>query len=75
MDVWLIIMISPYKIKTVHITWLNQTAISVRELYRIIVSNSINTLIALLYNDIEKFYLPRENAIALFTKYVYIQMY
>ena len=53
-----------------HIIKFNQTNISVREPHRIIVSNSKNTLIALLYDDIEKIYLPRENAIVSFTKYV-----
>ncbi len=55
-----------------HIIKFNQTNISVREPHRIIVSNSKNTLIALLYDDIEKVYLPRENAIVSFTKYVSI---
>lgn len=53
-----------------HIIKFNQTNISVREPHRIIVSNSKNNLIALLYDDIEKVYLPRENAIVSFTKYV-----
>ncbi len=52
-----------------HIIKFNQTNISVREPHRIIVSNSKSTLIALLYDDIEKIYLPRENAIVSFTKY------
>ncbi len=55
-----------------HIIKFNQTNISVREPHKIIVSNSKNTLIALLYDDIEKIYLPRENAIVSFTKYVSI---
>ena len=55
-----------------HIIKFNQTNISVREPHRIIVSNSKNTLIALLYDDTEKIYLPRENAIVSFTKYVSI---
>lgn len=55
-----------------HIIKFNQTNISVREPHRIIVSNSKNTLIALLYDDIEKIYLPREKAIVSFTKYVSI---
>lgn len=53
-----------------HIIKFNQTNVSVREPHRIIVSNSKNTLIALIYDDIEKIYLPRENAIISFTKYV-----
>ncbi len=55
-----------------HIIKFNQTNISIREPHRIIVSNSKNTLIALLYDDIEKIYLPTENAIISFTKYVSI---
>ena len=55
-----------------HIIKFNKTNLSVREPHRIIVSNSKNTLIALLYDDIEKVYLPRENAIVSFTKYINI---
>ncbi len=55
-----------------HIIKFNKTNLSVREPHRIIVSNSKNTLIALLYDDIEKVYLPRENAIVSFTKYITI---
>ena len=55
-----------------HIIKFNKTNLSIREPYRIIVSNSKSTLIALLYDDIEKVYLPRENAIVSFTKYITI---
>lgn len=55
-----------------HIIKFNKTNLSVREPHRIIVSNPKNTLIALLYDDIEKVYLPRENAIVSFTKYISI---
>ena len=55
-----------------HIIKFNKTNLSVRKPHRIIVSNSKNTLIALLYDDIEKVYLPRENAIVSFTKYISI---
>lgn len=55
-----------------HVIKFNKTNLSVREPHRIIVSNSKNTLIALLYDDIEKVYLPRENAIVSFTKYITI---
>ncbi|MCI8778077.1 MAG: hypothetical protein HFI87_02905 [Bacilli bacterium] len=55
-----------------HIIKFNKTNLSVREPHRIIVSNLKNTLIALLYDDIEKVYLPRENAIVSFTKYITI---
>ena len=55
-----------------HIIKFNQTNISVGKPHGIIASNSKNTLIALLYDDIEKIYLPRENAIVSFTKYVSI---
>lgn len=39
-----------------HIIKFNQINISVRESHRIIISNSKNTIIALLYDDIEKIY-------------------
>lgn len=55
-----------------HIIKFNHTNLCVREPHRIIVSNSKNTLIALLYDDNEKIYLLRENAIVSFTKYISI---
>lgn len=55
-----------------HLIKFNQTNLSVREPHRIIVSNSKQTLIALLYETSEKIYLPRENAIISFTKFISI---
>ncbi len=53
-----------------HLIKFNQTNLSVREPHRIIVSNSKQTLIALLYDDVEKIYLPRENTIIPLTKFI-----
>lgn len=53
-----------------HLIKFNQTNLSVREPHRIIVRNSKQTLIAILYDDVEKIYLPRENAIISFTKFI-----
>ena len=50
----------------------NKTNLSIMEPHKIIISNSTVTLVALLYEDIEKIYLPRENAIISFTKYITI---
>lgn len=55
-----------------HIIKFDKTNLSVREPHRIIVSNSNNVLIALLYDDIDKIYLPNHNAIISFTKYINI---
>ena len=55
-----------------HIIKFDKTNLSVREPHRIIVSNSNKTLIALLYDDIDKIYLPNHNAIISFTKYINI---
>ena len=54
-----------------HIIKFDKTNLSVREPHRIIVSNSNKILIALLYDDINKIYLPNHNAIISFTKYIY----
>jgi len=53
-----------------HLIKFNQTNLSVREPHRIIVRNSKQTLIAILYDDVKKIYLPRENAIISFTKFI-----
>ena len=50
----------------------NQTNLSITESHRVIVKNSKQTLFALLYDNIDKIYLPRENVIISFTKYIYI---
>ena len=55
-----------------HIIKFDKTNLSVREPHRIIVSNSNNVLIALLYDDIDKIYLPNHNAIISFTEYINI---
>ena len=55
-----------------HVIKFDKTNLSVREPHRIIVSNSNNVLIALLYDDNEKIYLPNHNAIISFTKYINI---
>lgn len=55
-----------------HIIKFDKTNLSVREPHRIIVSNSNQVLVALLYDDSEKIYLPNHNAIISFTKYINI---
>lgn len=55
-----------------HIIKFNKTNLSIMEPHKIIISNNKVTLVALLYEDIEKIYLPRENAIISFTKYISI---
>ncbi|MCI8362873.1 MAG: hypothetical protein HFJ41_07165, partial [Clostridia bacterium] len=45
---------------------------SVQEPHKIIVSNKKNTLVALLYENEDKIYLPSENAIISITKYISI---
>lgn len=55
-----------------HIIKFNKTNLSIMEPHKIIISNNKTTLIVLLYEDEEKIYLPRENAIISFTKYISI---
>jgi len=55
-----------------HIIKFNKTNLNIIEPHKIIISNNKATLIALLYEDVEKVYLPRENAIISFTKYISI---
>lgn len=55
-----------------HIIKFNNTNLSVTEPHRIIVSNSSQVLIALLYDNSEKVYLPNNNAIISFTKFINI---
>ena len=55
-----------------HLIKFNKTNLSVQEPYKIIVSNKNHTLIALLYDDEDKIYLPTENAIISITKYISI---
>lgn len=46
--------------------------LSITEPYKIIVKNNSNTLVAYLYEDNDKIYLPISNAIISFTKFVAI---
>lgn len=55
-----------------HIIKFNKTNLSVTEPHRIIVSNSNQVLVALLYDDSGKIYLPNNNAIISFTKFINI---
>lgn len=55
-----------------HIIKFNKTNLSIMEPHKIIISNNKATLIGLLYDDTERIYLPRENAIISFTKYISI---
>jgi len=55
-----------------HLIKFDKTNLSVLEPHKIIVSNKNHTLIALLYNDEDKIYLPTENVIISITKYISI---
>ncbi len=55
-----------------HLIKFDKTNLCVREPHKIIVSNKKNTLIALLYDNEDKIYLPSENAIISLTKYIKI---
>ena len=55
-----------------HLIKFDKTNLSVQEPYKIIVNNKHHTLIALLYNDEDKIYLPNDNAIISITKYISI---
>ena len=55
-----------------HLIKFDKTNLSVQEPHKIIVSNKKNTLIALIYNDEDKIYLPSLNAIISLTKYISI---
>ena len=50
----------------------DKTNLSVTEPHKIIASNKKNTLIALLYDNEDKIYLPSDNAIISLTKYISI---
>ena len=51
---------------------INNTNLSVTEPYKIIVENNSRILIAYLYEDNDKIYLPISNAIISFTKFITI---
>lgn len=55
-----------------HIIKFDKTNLSVQEPHKIIITNSNNILIALLYDDNEKIYLPNHKAIISFTKFINI---
>ena len=55
-----------------HLIKINKTNLSITEPHKIIVKNSFNTLIAYLYEDNDKIYLPTSNAIISFTKFITI---
>ena len=55
-----------------HIIKFDKTNLSITEPHRIIVTNSNQVLIALIYDNIDKIYLPNHNAIISFTKYINI---
>ena len=58
-----------------HIIKFDKTNLSLEEPFKIIVKNSKYSLVALLYSNNDKIYLPRENAIISFTKFVNILNY
>ena len=55
-----------------HIIKIDKTNLSITEPHKIIVNNNINTLIAYVYDDVNKIYLPNHNAIISITKYISI---
>lgn len=55
-----------------HLIKFDKTNLSVQEPHKIIVSSKKSTLIALLYDNEDKIYLPSENAIISLTKYMSI---
>ena len=55
-----------------HIINIDKTNLSITEPHKIIVNNKVNTLIAYVYDDNNKIYLPNYNAIISITKYISI---
>lgn len=55
-----------------HLIKFEKTNLIVQEPYKIIASNKKNTLIALLYDNEDKIYVPSANAIISLTKYIKI---
>ena len=55
-----------------HIIKFDKTNLSITEPHKIIVNNNINTLIAYVYDDVNKLYLPNYNAFISITKYISI---
>ncbi len=55
-----------------HLIKINNTNLSITEPNKIIIKNSFTILIAYLYEDNDKIYLPVSNAVISFTKFVKI---
>lgn len=55
-----------------HLVKFDKTNLSVQEPHKIIARNKKNILIALLYDDQNKIYLPTENTVISVTKYISI---
>ncbi len=55
-----------------HLIKFDKTNLSVQEPHKIIVNNKKHTLVALLYDDEDKIYLPNENTIISITRYISI---
>ena len=55
-----------------HLIKINNTNLGITEPYKIIIKNNTTTLIAYLYDDNDKIYLPTSNVIISFTKFTQI---
>ena len=55
-----------------HLIKINNTNLGITEPYKLIIKNNTTTLIAYLYEDNDKIYLPTSNAIISFTKFTEI---
>lgn len=55
-----------------HLIKINNTNLGIIEPYKIIIRNNTTTLIAYLYEDNDKIYLPTSNIIITFTKFTQI---
>ena len=58
-----------------HIIHINKTNLSITEPYKIIIKNKINTLIAYIYENSDKIYLPTFNSVVSLTKFIQIIRY
>jgi len=55
-----------------HVINIDKTNLSITEPHKIIVNNNVNTLIAYVYDNNNKIYLPNHNAIVSITKFISI---
>ena len=55
-----------------HAITIDKTNLSITEPHKIIVNNNVNTLIAYVYDNNNKIYLPNHNAIVSITKFISI---